>query len=250
MDNFFFKNVKVSCCNMDTAVTETISYLKFDKPNYICVTDVGNIINAFRKSPGLKNAINNSYISLPDGKPLSIFARIKGVKAIDRVAGPDFMEEIFKKTSNSEIKHFFIGDTNYIHNRLKQKVLENHNIKLAGFFDPGFNTWNNKTDDIIIDQINNAQADIIWVSLGGGKQEIWMEQNFRKLNKGIMIGVGAAFRFYTGEIKRAPVFFQKIGLEWFFRLIQQPGKMFKRYATTLPLFIFYSSQEILKDNIK
>lgn len=250
LKSLYFKDIKVSCCDLESSVSETISGLKTQKPNYICVTDVGNLVNAYRKSPELKFAINSSLMSLPDGKPLSVFAKLKGISEIERVAGPDFMQEIFLKTSGTEISHFLLGDTIEIQNLLKENISKNYNLKLAGSFSPQFENWDSRTDENIISRINSSGADIIWVSLGGGKQEIWMKNNYMKLNKGIMIGVGAAFRFYLGNIKRAPVFFQKLGLEWLFRLIQQPKKMFKRYATTLPYFLLYTLQEIFTTNSK
>jgi N-acetylglucosaminyldiphosphoundecaprenol N-acetyl-beta-D-mannosaminyltransferase len=246
LKNFYFKNIKVSCCNLKDSVSETLSVIKTGKPNYICVTDAGNIVNAYRNSPELKDAINGALLSLPDGRPISMFAKFKGIKNIERVAGPDFMSEVFRRTSGTDIKHFFLGDTEEIHNLLQNKIKEKFDLQIAGFYGPDFDKWNDETDNEILNIINKSDADIIWVSLGGGKQEVLMKNNFRKLDKGIMIGVGAAFRFYTGKIKRAPLFFQKAGLEWLFRLIQQPRKMFKRYLTTLPFFVLYSLQEGFK----
>lgn len=250
LNNLYIKGIKVSCCDLQSSVSETISAIKLQKPNYICVTDAGNLVNAHRKSPELKNAINNSLISLPDGRPLSVFAKLKGIKNIDRVAGPDFMEKFFEATSGTDIGHFFLGDTDEIQDKLRKKISGKYRIKIAGSFSPEFGNWNDETDNNILLKIKESDADLIWVGLGGGKQEIWMKNNYMKLDKGIMIGVGAAFRFYLGEIKRAPLIFQKLGLEWMFRLIQQPEKMFKRYATTLPFFILYSIQEIFKNNSK
>lgn len=244
--SLYIKGIKVSCCDLQSSVSETISNTKLQKPNYICVTDAGNLVNAYRKSPGLKDAINNSLISLPDGKPISVFAKLKGIRSIERVAGPDFMEKLFEATSGTVIRHFFLGDTDEIHDKLRKKISAEYRIEIAGSFSPEFNSWNEQTDREIVTRLKEADADIIWVGLGGGKQEIWMKNNFMKLDKGIMIGVGAAFRFYLGEIKRAPLFFQNVGLEWFFRLIQQPGKMFTRYASTLPFFAAYCLQEFFK----
>lgn len=246
MERFYFKNIKVNCCNTEEAVSFLLKNLKREEPDYICVTDVGNLINAHRISPELKESINNSLISLPDGRPLSIFAKLKNIKNIDRVAGPDFMKEVFEKTSGKDIKHFFLGDTDEVLSKLQNKLSDEYDLKIAGSYSPPFGIWDNKINDGIIKRIDSANPDLIWISLGGGKQEIWMKNNYYKLDKGIMIGVGAAFRFYTGDIKRAPVIFQKLGMEWFFRLIQQPGKMFFRYTGTLPFFILYAFQESFK----
>ncbi|MBP9192322.1 MAG: WecB/TagA/CpsF family glycosyltransferase [Ignavibacteria bacterium] len=202
-------------------------------------------MNAHRNSPLLKKAINDSFISLPDGRPISILARLKGIKDMERVAGPDFMTEIFRKTSGSDIKHFFLGDTGDILEKLLKKINKNYDLQIAGSYSPDFGVWNKEIDEEIIKRINDSGADFIWVALGGGKQEIWMNENYNKLNKGIMTGVGAGFRFFTGDIKRAPLLFQKMGFEWLFRLVQQPGKMFGRYLSTLPFFVIYSFEELI-----
>lgn len=184
-------------------------------------------------------------MSLPDGRPISLLAKLKGIKDMDRVAGPDFMNEIFRKTSGTELRHFFLGDTDDILNKLKKKISVKYDLKIAGSYSPEFGKWTKEIDAGIIKRINDSEADFIWVALGGGKQEIWMNENYNKLNKGIMTGVGAGFRFFTGDIKRAPMVFQKLGFEWLFRLMQQPGKMFTRYMTTLPFFVIYSIEELI-----
>ncbi|MBL8006860.1 MAG: WecB/TagA/CpsF family glycosyltransferase [Ignavibacteria bacterium] len=244
MHSFYFKNIKISCCNINTAADEVFSHLKNNRPDYICVTDVGNAVNAFRVNPELKIAINNSFLSLPDGRPLSLLARLSGISDIERVAGPDFMEEIFRLSSGKGYSHFLLGDTDEVQLKIIRKASEKYDIIFSGRYSPLFGDWDEDTDKQIIERINAANPDFIWVSLGGGRQEIWMYNNYLKLNKGIMTGVGAAFRFYTGEIKRAPLHFQKTGFEWLFRLFQQPAKMFRRYASTFPYFIYYSAKEL------
>ena len=250
MINFYIKDIKVTCCNIESSSEDAISLIRSNGKNYICVTDAGNLVNAHRNSPELKESINNSFISLPDGMPITMLAKLKGIKNMERVAGQDFMKEIFRKTSCSDIGHFFLGDTEETLKDLTEKIKKEYDVRISGSYSPEFGEWDEKTDNEIIRILNGSGSDFIWVSLGGGKQEIWMKNNYMKLNKGIMTGVGAAFRFFTGDIKRAPLFLQKLGLEWLFRLIQQPGKMFTRYLRTLPFFLIYSSQEIFKTNSK
>jgi N-acetylglucosaminyldiphosphoundecaprenol N-acetyl-beta-D-mannosaminyltransferase len=249
MKSIFIKGVKISICDIKSAVIDTVDLLSSGKPSYICVTDAGNVVNAFRISKDLNNAINNSDISLPDGRPISLLAKLKGIEGIDRVAGPDFMQKIFEHTSGSKLTHFFLGDTNEILDKLIKTVSSKYNIRISGSYSPPFDQWTEVTDDDIIGRLQDAAPDFIWVSLGGGKQEVWMMKNHKRLEKGVMIGVGAAFRFLTGDIQRAPLIMQKAGLEWFYRLIQQPGKMSGRYAGTLPYFAVYSIQELFKNKM-
>lgn len=249
MKSIYIKGVKVSICEMSSAVNETMFLLSSGSPSYICVTDAGNVVNAYRNSSELRKAINDSDLSLPDGRPISILAGMKGIEGIGRVAGPDFMQKIFEQTSGTKLSHFFLGDTNEILDKLMKELKTTYNIQIAGFYSPPFDKWSSATDDEVIKRLRIANADFIWVSLGGGKQEVWMMKNHKRLYKGVMIGVGAAFRFLTGDIKRAPLFMQKTGLEWLYRLIQQPGKMFGRYAGTLPYFAAYSIQELFNNKM-
>ena len=246
MHSYRFKGIKINVCNMKSAVEFTLEKLNSGLPGYICVTDVGNIINAHRKNPELKSAINNSLLSLPDGRPLSLFAGLKGIKEIDRVAGPDFMQDMFNRTSGKSIRHFFLGDTEEVLKEVIRKARSEYDISISGFYSPSFDNWSDDYNEEIIKRLNDSGSDLIWIGLGGGRQEIWMKNNYVKLNKGIMTGVGAAFRFYTGKIKRAPAFLQKSGFEWSYRLLQQPGKMFNRYLSTLPYFMLYSFSEFFK----
>jgi N-acetylglucosaminyldiphosphoundecaprenol N-acetyl-beta-D-mannosaminyltransferase len=249
MKSIYIKGVKVCICEMSSAVNETMFLISTGKPAYICVTDAGNVVNAYRNSSELRKAINDSDLSLPDGSPISILAGMKGIEGIGRVAGPDFMQKIFEQTSDTKLSHFFLGDTNEILKKLMKDLKTTYNIQIAGFYSPPFDNWSSATDDEIVKRLQISNADFIWVSLGGGKQEVWMMKNHKRLDKGVMIGVGAAFRFLTGDIQRAPLFMQKTGLEWLYRLIQQPGKMFGRYAGTLPYFAAYSIQELFNNKM-
>lgn len=246
VEHFFIKGIKVSACNIESS-TNAILHLARNKTNsFICVTDSGNIVTAVRKNQSLKNAINNSLLSLPDGRPLSILGKIKGYTKIGRVAGPDIMMSVITATQNSNCSHYFFGDTVEVLERLYKKLnLEYPGLKIAGIQSPSFEEWDQKTQSEIIAQINSNNPNILWVGLGGGKQEIWMHTNYEKMSGCVMVGVGAAFRFYLGDIKRAPFILQYLSLEWLFRLIQQPGKMFLRYFMTLPIFVLYFIKELI-----
>jgi N-acetylglucosaminyldiphosphoundecaprenol N-acetyl-beta-D-mannosaminyltransferase len=246
MSIFYFNGIKVTSCNIESAHKAIIDLAMSDSSSYVCVTESGNIVNAIRNNENLKNAINNSAISLPDGRPLSVLMKIKGDNNVDRVSGPDIMVELFKSTQNKNIKHYFLGDTEATLQRLVNKInIEYPLLKIVGAYSPPFCDLDNDINNYISNRINKANADIIWVGLGGGKQEVWMYDNYRKFNKGVMIGVGAAFRFYLGDIRRAPKIMQYLSLEWLFRLLQQPQKMFYRYLKTLPIFVVYFIKELI-----
>jgi len=241
-DFFFFKGVKINVVNILTLINHFEKDSLANSAKYICVSDVGNVVNAYNWDNRLKNAINNSFLSIPDGRPLSIYGRLLGFKQIDRVSGADLMKCLF----NEGFSHCFIGDTEELHVRLKDNIKNNYpKAVVNGGFSPPFRVWNDDDNDEIIRNINNFDADIVWISFGGGKQEVWMHDNCRKVKRGILIGIGAGFRWFLGDIKQAPPLLQKLSVEWLFRLVQQP-KMFSRYASTLPFFVVDSLCEYLK----
>lgn len=248
MKYFLFKGVKISVINKDLLFNHDYSEL-LKSSHYICVTDVGNTVNAYKRNELLKTAINKSYFSLPDGRPLSIYGKLAGIKEIGRTSGVDIMNCIFRLSELKGYTHLFIGDTEEIHFKLQKKIGNSFKeLKVKGFYSPPFGDWGDKKNKKIIDVINECDADFIWISFGGGMQEIWMYENYGKINRGIMIGIGAGFRWFIGEIKQAPPLFQKLSLEWFFRLVQQPQKMFKRYSSTLPYFVKDVAIELIKKN--
>lgn len=213
------------------------------------MNDVGNIVNAYRKSEQMKIAINSSYLSVPDGKPLAYVGKKLGTENIKRVAGPDLADLVFS-SFDGNVKHFILGDTIEYQNKLISFLKSNYKeINICGTLSPPFKKWDDKINNDIKEKIILSDADIIWVCLGGGKQEIWMYDNYKKFEKGIFIGIGAGFRWLTGDIKRAPKFFQEIGMEWLFRFVQQPRTTFGRLISTLPYFIKDSIIEITKYKI-
>jgi len=244
-DYFYFKGVKISSVNLNSLDGIFSGSVFNNASKYVCVTDAGNVVNAYKRNRFLKDAINSSFLSLPDGRPLSVFGKFIGYENIGRVSGADILNYLLSK----KLSHCFIGDTADLHERLKNHIGKNHgNAVIKGFYSPPFKEWNTEDNERILKEINNFDADVIWISFGGGKQEIWMAENYLKVKRGILIGIGAGLRWFIGDIKQAPPFFQKMSLEWLFRLIQQP-KMFKRYISTLPFFLFSAFVELIKIKI-
>lgn len=246
---------------MDTKI-DNISYpeiyntvyvaIKNEKRGYVCLTDVGNVIAA-TKDEQLRDAINRSMFSVADGMPLAWYARLVGCKKIERISGVNLMTRFFSERDG--LKHFLLGDTNETLNKVvdKAKKTTNEGINIA-FHSPPFADFTEKQNRHIADEIQRFAPDIIWVSFGGGKQEKWMRQNIDKIDKGIMIGVGSAFRWFVGDIKPPPAIFQKLGLQWLFRTVQglaaDPKKgikfLIERQVKKFPVFIINFPLEVIK----
>lgn len=234
-------------CNilgLNVAVTnmkETVSYIGENinklKGKYICITNVHTTIMAYEDEK-YKDIQNNAALILPDGNPLSALSRRRGFEDAKRVAGPDLMHEIFKISEEKGYKHYFYGSTEDTLKQLKVRLLEKYpRLNIAGMYSPPFKSNVELENEEKISGINNLNPDFIWVGLGAPKQEIWMRLHENKVN-GLMIGVGAGFDYFADKIKRAPKWMQKSSLEWLYRLMQEPRRLFKRYFITNLKFIY------------
>jgi N-acetylglucosaminyldiphosphoundecaprenol N-acetyl-beta-D-mannosaminyltransferase len=213
-----FLNTKVNIVNYfaihDLLSNTILNGLK----GYICLTDVGNIISA-TSDGALQLAINTSLLSLADGAPLAYFALLAGYKGIERISGMHLMELLFAEKDG--FSHYLLGDTDQIIKKVISKVKDaNKDINITGY-SPPFKDFSEQDNLEIIKIINEASPDIIWVCFGGGKQEKWMMNNIGSLEKGIMIGVGSAMRWFTGDLKVPPAIFQKLCLQWSYRLVSE-----------------------------
>ena len=213
-----YDKVKISNINYSNVYKVVTNALRNKKTGYICLTDVSNLVLA-SKNEQLQAAINGSLLSLPDGTPLTWYGRLVGCKEIERISGAYLLERFFVDMQNC--KHFLLGDTVETIDRVIAEARRlKPNINISGY-SPRFKIFDANDNRQMLEIIRKADPDIIWVSFGGGKQEKWMNENVDALDRGIMIGVGAALRFFIGDIITPPRIFQRMGLQWLFRLIQQ-----------------------------
>ena len=155
-----------------------------------------------------------------------------------RTTGPDLMGEIFRISVNQGYRHFFYGSTEETLGKLAERLEAAHGgIQIAGMYSPPFGPVSAAEDEEIVRLINEARADFVWVGLGAPKQERWMAEHQGKV-KGLMVGVGAGFDYFAGNIKRAPEWMQRGNLEWVYRLMQEPGRLFRRYLHTNAVFLW------------
>ena len=243
-----------------TNMEETVRYIDMNleqlKGKYICVSNVHTTVMSYRDEK-YRNIQNNAAMAIPDGKPLSIVSKNRGFRNAERVPGPDLMPEIFKISEEKGYTHFFYGSKKETLRKLRNSLLKSYpKLKIVGMFSPPFRPLEEQEDREIIKRINDSLADFIWVGLGAPKQENWMAEHEDKVN-GLMIGVGAAFDFHAGTIKRAPKWMQEYCLEWLYRISQDPRRLLKRYIDTNIFFILYvilenkrEKKQIRKEHIK
>ena len=177
-------------------------------------------------------------MAIPDGGPLSSVGRRRGFSEMKRTTGPDYMKEILKISAQEGYRHFFYGSTEKTLLKLSRTIERRYpDVQVAGMYSPPFRSLTKEEDASIVQMINESHADFVWVGLGAPKQERWMAEH-QNVIKGFMVGVGAAFDYEAGNIDRAPIWMQKLNLEWLYRLIQEPKRLFKRYFYTNTKFIW------------
>jgi N-acetylglucosaminyldiphosphoundecaprenol N-acetyl-beta-D-mannosaminyltransferase len=205
--------------------------------DYICISNVHTTVTSYEDAEYC--AVQNSgLMAIPDGGPLSTVGRRRGHNHMLRIAGPTLMDELFKISVECCYRHYFYGSTEETLEKLYSKLEENYpGIEIAGMYSPPFRPLTDEEDEAIIKQINKTQPDFVWIGLGAPKQEKWMAAHQGKI-KGLMLGVGAGFDYFAGNIDRAPEWMQKSNMEWLYRLIQEPRRLFKRYLKTNTKFIW------------
>lgn len=237
MERCTILNTNINVTNMEEVLGVLADYQDSMRGNYICVANVHTTVMAYRDE-AYRKIQNDSMMTLPDGKPLSIVSRKRGYSKAGRVPGPDLMPKVFELSKEKKFRHFFYGSTENTLEKLKLIIQKRYPyLEIAGMYSPPFRKLTQEEDREIIDLINQSNPDFIWVGLGAPKQEIWMAEHKNKIN-GLMIGVGAAFDFEAGVVKRAPKWMQEMCLEWLFRIMQDPGRLIFRYVNTNSSFIW------------
>ena len=212
--------------------------------SYVCSVNVHVLVTAVRDHR-FQRIINGADWSFPDGIPLVWYARHRlGLLQTERIAGANLMIKCFDELR--DVKHFFYGATDSTLENLVSNARKKYpDLNIAGYFSPPFRPLTFKERQKVIAKINGISPDIIWVSLGAPKQETWMWEMRNEIEHGVMIGVGAAFDYFVGNIKRPPAWVRRSGFEWLCRLYQEPARLSKRYFVTNSLFILFLIKELL-----
>ncbi len=214
-------------------------------PGYITVNNVHTVIEAVQdRSYG--EIINHAAMALADGKPLSVVARWKGIQPASRIFGPTFMEKSLAWGQAHGLKHFFFGSSPETLEKLVLFCQQRFpKVQIVGAISPPFRAFTEAENARFLREMNQSGADIDWVGLGAPRQERWMAANYQKLHHGVMIGIGAGFDYLAGNTRHAPEWMKNASLEWLYRLLQEPRRLWKRYLVTNSLFIYYLILEFL-----
>jgi N-acetylglucosaminyldiphosphoundecaprenol N-acetyl-beta-D-mannosaminyltransferase len=237
--------VGVSAVNLGTAAETILGWVARREAGYVCVTGVHGVMESWR-NPDLRRIHNTAALVVPDGMPLvwlSWFHRLQGV---GRVYGPDLMLEVCRHPEGIAARHFLYGGGEGVADRLAARLRDLiPGLRIVGTYTPPFRPLTDEEDAEIVGTINRSGADIVWVGLSTPKQERWMAQHLGRITAPVMIGVGAAFDFHAGLKRQAPLWMQRSGLEWSFRLVTEPRRLWRRYLINNPMFVTLTMVQLL-----
>ena len=229
--------VRIAAIDMDWLISFTTEHVRELSGDYICVSNVHTTVTAYEEEE-YRDVQNGGILAIPDGGPLSSVGRKRGATGMSRTTGPNYMGEVLQKSEEHGWKHFFYGSTQETLDKLKAELQKTYpHLEIVDMVSPPFRPMTEEEDREIVERINLASPDFLWIGLGAPKQEKWMAEHQGKV-KGLMVGVGAAFDYFAGNIKRSPQWMQKANLEWLYRLLQDPKRLFKRYFVTNSKFIW------------
>ncbi len=224
--------IRVAATTPEAAVNTVCRYLPKWRGRYVTFVNVHAVCTAQDKASYLR-AQQGAVLSLPDGFPVALYAKRNGYPKAQRIAGPDFMEAVFKKSAGGKYRHYFYGSSEKVLHALQEHLEREYpGIVIAGTYaPPRLKSFSKERMERDIERINETAPDFVWIGLGAPKQEYWMQEAAGRVN-GLMLGVGAGFDFHAGTVKRAPEWMQRIGMEWVFRMLQEPGRLIPRYSKT------------------
>ena len=230
--------VKISAVNLASACQTIDTWIRNKIPSYVCVAPVSTVVDC-QDSVGYRDIVNRAGMVTPDGMPLVWIARNRGKKQVGRTYGPDLLREVCAYGLTRGYRHYFYGGSVQTVERLVEKLKRDFSgINVAGYYSPPLRQVGEMEVDAVIAAINASAADIIWVGLGSPKQDYWMHQHRGLIQTPVMAGVGAAFDFIAGTKPQAPRWMRRAGLEWLFRLVCEPRRLWRRYLVGNSYFLY------------
>jgi len=237
--------VGVSAINMEMALSTIEDWIARRESHYVCTTGVHGVMESQRDEE-LRHIHNTAGLVTPDGMPLVWLSRLIGFREVERVYGPDLLLAVCERSAQRGDRHFFYGGAPGVADKLGVRLQSRFpGLQVVGVYSPPFRPLTPEEDRGVVELINAARPDLVWVGISTPKQERWMAAHVGRLTAPVFIGVGAAFDFHAGLKKQAPRWMQKSGLEWFFRLLMEPRRLWRRYLTNNPWFLWLVLLQVL-----
>ena len=229
--------VKFLNLNYDRAINLFQKWIISKEPHQVCFVNVHTLVSSLNDKK--LRAINNNSLNAMDGMPVVWYAKlVQGRYKASKVCGPDLMLKCLDEGRKRDWKHYFLGGTEEVLEDLIVSMRTRFpGLEIVGWHSPAFRELTAQEDEALVQMINDAKPDFLWVGLGAPKQELWIASHLHAITAPVQLGVGAAFNFHSGHIQRAPKWMQKSGLEWLFRIYKEK-RLLKRYLMTNPIFMF------------
>lgn len=234
----------INAVDWPTALERISDWIAQRQSRYVCICNVHSVVMASQDAE-FGRVVNEADMATPDGAPVAWMLRRLGFAGQRRINGPDLMWKYCEQAQARGEAVFFYGSTLDTLNDLQKRLTQAFPyLMVVGMESPPFRPLSAEEDAAIVERINRSGAGVVFVSLGCPKQEMWMAAHRGRVNA-VMIGVGAAFDYHAGTIKRAPVWMQDRGLEWLHRLVSEPRRLWKRYLITNTLFVLGVAWQLL-----
>lgn len=247
LKKFSVLGVKVDAVQIPDVILQMRDWIaQRGRSRYIAVTGMHGVMEAHH-SAECRSVLDGADMVVPDGMPLVWIGRLRGHSLRRRVYGPELMQRFCRQTSRCGYRHFIYGG----HASVPEEVAGRlralcPGIRIVGGDSPPFRALTPEEDAAVVQAINNAAPDVLWIGLGTPKQELWMRKHRDLLQVPVMVGVGAAFDFLAARKKQAPAWMRENGLEWLFRLVQEPGRLWKRYLVGGSKFVFLAALDLFR----
>lgn len=237
MPSFKLLGIRVDAVQIPDVVSQMESWIREkSRSHFIAVTGMHGAMEA-RHSVEFKEILNSSDLVVPDGMPLVWIGRWYGHRLQRRVYGPELMGTFLAETGGRH-KHFLYGGAPGVADRLAEVLQRKYGTRIVGTYSPPFRPLVAEEEFELSRMIENTRPDVVWVGLSTPKQERWMYEHRPKIAVPVMVGVGAAFDFHCGSVRQAPRWMREHGLEWFFRLITEPRRLWRRYLVLGSQFVW------------
>lgn len=234
----------VTALPFETQIKMMLEWASSYESKVVCVANVHMLMEAYWH-PELSSVLENADLVTPDGMPLVWMMKLMGAPEQDRIAGMDILLALCQLAQPQNIRIFFLGSEAIILQEMRIRLEDNFpNLQIAGMEPLPFRPLTPVEDDAIIQKIHESKAQVVLVSLGCPKQEYWMNEHKGKIQS-VMVGLGGVFPVLAGIHKRPPLWVRDAGLEWFYRLIQEPRRLWSRYVKTIPPFILLALRQLL-----
>ncbi len=250
VQTFQVLDTPIGLLTMPEAIRTVTQWLKDDgRCRLVTFANVHMVVEA-RLKPEFGDILRQTDLNCPDGSPLSWIGAALHGDQVSQVAGPDFMPLFCEQTANQGHRHFLYGGGEGVGERTARELMRRYpGIQIAGQYSPPFRQLTKQEDAQACRQINESGADIVWVCLGCPTQERWIVEHRDLLNAKVILAVGQAVDILAGVKPRAPKLFRRLGMEWAYRLIQEPDRLWKRYLVTNTLFVVWMLQRLLRSEI-